>query len=272
VNGPEPIAPGAAGYSTLRVERLEDGAVLRILLDRPKGNVLTRAMMNELADALDRHASDPGLRLVVLRGAGGHFSFGASVEEHRRDQVAGMLATFHALARRVARHPIPVAALVEGRCLGGAFELVLCCHFVFATPGAVFGCPEIKLGVFPPVLAAAGAARLGGPRAEHLLLTGEEMDAETAAGAGLVVSVLAGYADPEQGLMSWYRRCLAPLSAYALRQAVRASRAGSALEAALGAPLDQAERLYLDRVMGSHDGNEGIEAFLARRAPEWRHA
>ncbi|MBZ5522125.1 MAG: enoyl-CoA hydratase/isomerase family protein, partial [Acidobacteriia bacterium] len=51
-------------------------------------------------------------------------------------------------------YPVPVAALVEGRCLGGAFELALCCHFVFAARSAVFACPEIKLGVFPPVLAA----------------------------------------------------------------------------------------------------------------------
>jgi cyclohexa-1,5-dienecarbonyl-CoA hydratase len=95
-----------------------------------------------------------------------------------------MLAGFHAMIRQVAAYPVPIAALVEGSCLGGAFELILACHFVFAAPSAVLGCPEIKLGVFPPVLAAIGSHRLGGPLAERLVMTGASIDAAVAERAG----------------------------------------------------------------------------------------
>jgi cyclohexa-1,5-dienecarbonyl-CoA hydratase len=253
----------------VRAERLEEGRVLRLVLDRPKANVLSRAMMAALAEALTTHRDEPGLRLVILRGAGGNFSFGAAVEEHRPDQAAAMLRDFHAFIRMLAAYPVPVAALVEGRCLGGAFEVALCCHLVFAVPGAVFGCPEIRLGVFPPVLAAAGALRLGGALSERLLLTGAELGAEEASRAGFAV-MLAGGGDPEEEVLAWYRQHIAPLSAYSLRQAARAAREGSGLLGALGAPLDAAERLYLERLVPSHDGNEGIEAFMARRAPVWK--
>jgi DHA2 family multidrug resistance protein len=67
-----------------------------------------------------------------------------------------MLAAFHRTIRAVAAFPVPVAALVEGRCLGGAFELALACHYLFAKESAVFACPEVKLGVVPPVLAVLG--------------------------------------------------------------------------------------------------------------------
>lgn len=257
---------------TLRVDLLESGTVLRVVLSQPKGNVLTSEMLRDLSAALAAHHDDHALRLVVIRGAGGNFSFGASVEEHRRDQVAAMLRTFHRCLGELAAFPVPVAALVEGRCLGGAFELVLCCHLVFCTADARFACPEIKLGVFPPVLAAIGARRLPGALAERLLLTGAELDAPAAERAGLVSQVLTGDRDPEEALLDWYRAHLAPLSAFALRQAALASRRGSGLLEALGTSLAEAERQYLENVVASHDGNEGIEAFLARRAPAWQDA
>ncbi len=255
---------------TICVDALEDGGVLRILLNQPKANVLTTAMLQELRGALHAHASDQHLRLVILRGAGGTFSFGASIEEHRPDRVAPMLRTFHDTIRDIAAFPIPVAALVEGRCLGGAFELALCCHLVFAAPDARFACPEIKLGVFPPVLAAIGAYRLPGALAEFLLLTGSELKAEDAARAGF--ATLVTNADAQTAVLDWYRTTLAPLSAAALRIAVSASRRRSGLIDALRNGLDAAEQQYLADVLATHDGNEGIEAFLARRAPQWQDA
>jgi cyclohexa-1,5-dienecarbonyl-CoA hydratase len=255
-------------YRTIESSLVEDGTMLRILLNRPKGNVLSAEMMGEIGEALAAHDDLPHLRLVLLRGAGGTFSFGASVEEHRRDRAPAMLQTFHRFIRQVASYPVPVAALVEGRCLGGAFELTLACHLVFASPSARFGCPEIRLGVFPPVLAVAGPARLGGALAERLLLTGDEIDAQAAERANFVTAIFDS-ADAEDGLYIWYRARLRQVSALALRHAIHASRRCSPLLAALGEPLDAAERLYVDRVVPSHDGIEGIEAFLARRPAAW---
>jgi len=248
---------------------LEDGTLLRLVLDRPKGNVLSMEMMKALSEALAAHLSNPHLRMVIIRGSGNHFSFGASVEEHRKEQAPSMLAGFHAMIRQVASYPVPIAALVEGSCLGGAFELVLACHFVFAAPSASFGCPEIKLGVFPPVLAAIGAHRLGGPLTERLVLTGATIDAAAAEKAGLVSAVFSG-GKPEEELIEWYRKNLRPLSAFSIRQGVRVSRIGSGLIAALQEPLAKIERQYVDEVLASNDGNEGIGAFIERRKPVWK--
>lgn len=248
---------------------LAGGAVLRLVLDQPRANILSTAMMTELGAALEDHKDDKGLKLVVLRGAGGNFSFGASVPEHKREAAPAMLSSFHALVRRVAGYPVPVASLVEGRCLGGAFELVLASHLVFATRSAVFACPEIKLGVIPPVLAVLGHHRLGGPLAEQMLLTGCEIDATRAKACGLVADLVPAEEDPEAWLLGWFRGSLAPLSAYSLRQATYATRHGSGLMASLAAPLELVERAYVERLLPSHDGNEGIEAFLAKRPPVW---
>jgi cyclohexa-1,5-dienecarbonyl-CoA hydratase len=248
---------------------LEDGTLLRLVLDRPKGNVLTLEMMKGLSEALSLQNDNPHLRMVFIRGAGNHFSFGASVEEHRKEQAPSMLAGFHAMIRQVASYPVPIAALVEGSCLGGAFELILACHFVFAAPSANFGCPEIKLGVFPPVLAAIGAHRLGGPLAEKLIVTGATIDAAAAEKAGLV-SALFSSGNSEEELIEWYRKNLKPLSGFSIRQANRVARIGSGLIAALQEPLDKIERQYVNEVLASHDGNEGIAAFIERRKPDWK--
>ncbi len=256
----------------VRVDRLADGRVLRLVLDSPKGNILTMRMMGELREALAAHRDDGSLKLVLLRGAGGTFSYGASVPEHRRERASSMLAMFCDLVRDIATHPAPVAALIEGRCMGGAFELALACHFLFATPAAVMGCPEVRLGVVPPVLAVLGPRRMGGALAERLLVTGADLDAEGADRAGLLTDLVPAGMDAESFALDWYRRTLAPLSAFTLREATGAAREASGLIAAVGGPLEAAERRYLERMLPSHDGNEGIEAFIEKRAPHWMDA
>jgi len=259
----EPESP----HPCIASDLLEDATVFRILIDRPKGNILTIELIRELSHLISE-AEGPRLRLIVLQGAGGHFSYGTSIEQHREQEAPDLLASFHRLVRQLAACPTPVAALVEGNCFGGGFELVLCCHFVFAQSNARFACPEIKLGVFPPVLAAIGAMRLGGPVAERMLLAGTSLDAVQAHHAGLITEILPDGRNPEEALMEWYRRHLRPLSAFALKQASRAGRA--ALIEALGEPLARIERLYISTMLSSHDGKEGIEAFLARRDPVWK--
>ncbi len=251
----------------LQISHHEQGCVRVLSLNRPRGNILDSEMMEALCAAFDPEQAPPKLRLVVLRGVGGNFSYGASVAEHRKDQAAAMLKTIHELVRRIARFPVPVAALVEGRCLGGAFELVLACHLVFAAQGARMGCPEIKLGVFPPVLAALGSYRLGAPTAERMLLTGCELTAQESLERGLSAAVLAAADEPLQALLGWYSEHLASLSAFALRQSVQAVRRPMEPHLAL---LDANEQQYLAQILPSHDGNEGIEAFLAKRKPSWQ--
>ena len=250
-------------------ELLESGTLLRLVLDSAPGNILTSGLIEQLERALTAHENERSLRMVVLQGAGGQFSWGASVEEHRRAAAPAMLRAMSRLVRHVARYPVPVAALIEGRCLGGGFELALACQLIFTTPDALMGCPEIKLGVFPPVLAALGPSRLGGALSTRLVLTGESLTAADARACGFSTAVFDG-PDPFARFTDWYRKGPARLSAAALRTAAQAVRVGSA--PILGARLEELEQLYLDRVLTSHDGNEGIEAFLARRAPVWEDA
>lgn len=249
----------------VRTEMLEDGRVQRVVLTGGKGNIFSMKMMAAVAAALDEHKDDPKLKLVVLEGDGGHFSFGASVEEHKKEQAPAMLAAFHRFIRGLAAHPVPVAALVRGQCLGGALEVVAACHFVFCTSDAKFACPEVKLSVFPPVLAAIGPMRLGHALCERLVITGATFGAEEAQRCGFVSKIVVDEAE----VFAWYREHLAPLSAFGIRQATKVSRRASGLLRALDGALDDAEKQYVAELLPSHDANEGIASFLERRKPAW---
>lgn len=254
---------------SVRADRIGDGAVLRIVFSREKGNVLTGALVAALDATLKEHASDPHLKLVLFEGAGRHFSFGASVEEHQKEQVKGMLQGFHGLIRRIVEYPVATAALVRGKCLGGAFEMALACNFVFASHDAVFACPEISLGVFPPVLAALGPLKLGVTWTDRLVLTGGELDASTAHAIGLVIEKVPAEAEALEHVMEWFATNLGRHSAFALGQALAAARIGSGITERVTKTLDAIERKYLDGVVQSFDGNEGIAAFMQKRAPKW---
>ena len=192
-----------------------------------------------------------------------------SIADRFHHLMRELLVALHTAARGLALNPVPVAALIEGRALGGALELAICCHFIFATHDARLGCPEIKLGVLPPLFAVAAPARFGGALTERLTLTGEEIDTATAEQAGWLTQRFAAGASAEDSMRAWYRQHLEPLSAFAIREATRAIRIRSPLAAALGQPLDDSERDYMERVATSHDGNEGIDAFLEKRPPRW---
>lgn len=240
-------------------DRREGGAILRVTLNAPKGNILSRAMIAALGEALDAHVSDD-TKLVVFEGAGKHFSFGASVEEHQRGQVHGMLDSFHGLFRKLSSLAVPTCALVRGQCLGGGLELASYCTFIVATPDARFGQPEIRLAVFPPMASILLPWRLGGTHALDLCVSGRTVTAEGARCMGLVNVVID---DPEAWLATTYATAFAETSAQALRFAERAVR--WELAARIERDLPALERMYLDELMVTHDANEGIAAFLERR-------
>jgi enoyl-CoA hydratase/carnithine racemase len=100
-------------------------------------------------------------------------------------------------------------------------------------------------------------------------LTGCTIDASAAEKAGLVSAVFSG-GNPEEELIAWYRKNLLPLSAFAIRQGTRAARLGSGLANALRDSLAGLEKQYVDEVLASNDGNEGITAFIERRKPVWK--
>jgi cyclohexa-1,5-dienecarbonyl-CoA hydratase len=177
------------------------------------------------------------------------------------------LPAFHALVLDLLSMPVPTAAVVRGRCLGGGFELALACDFIFAADSATFALPEIALGVFAPVATVLLPKRVGAAAAAAPLLTGQPRTASEWRALGLVTQTSAADA-LHTAVEAWFDAGIGRLSAEALRHAVRAFR-GPILAAAVR-ELPEIERLYLDDVMSTHDAREGIQAFLEKRAPRWR--
>lgn len=255
-----------AGGPSVRREILEEGQVWRLVLNRPKANVIDAAMTAALEAFFLEAAGTPELKAIRLEGEGAHFSFGASVEEHRPETVASMLATFHRLFRTMAEAAVPVVAVVRGQCLGGGLEVAAFAHRLIAAPGAMLGQPEIRLGVIAPAASVILPQRMGRPAAEDLCFSGRIIPAEEALALGLVDEVAD---DPAAAAQAWIRTLL-PHSASSLRFAVRAARLD--FDRRLHEDLPEVERLYVDELMKTADAVEGIAAFLEKRRPTWRNA
>jgi enoyl-CoA hydratase/carnithine racemase len=248
----------------------EDG-IATVTINRPDArNALSSATIAELNAAFSEIASDQSVRVAILRGAGDvAFCAGADLKEvaalsdipaRRRyfGGVANLLETIH-------RMPQPVIARVAGFALAGGMGLAVGCDFAIAADNAEFGLPEITLGLFPMVVMAP-ILRLCGPRAAvSLALGGERIDARRALELNLVTKLV-----PASQLDSEVRRLARRLKGH------------SALVMALGkqaiynsAAMDYVSALtYLKEmvalVAGSEDLAEGVNAFLAKRAPTFK--
>jgi len=260
------VAEHASGAAPLGVGVERDGALLRLTLARPKANLIDAGMIAALSSALAAHRGAKGLRGVIIDHDGPHFSFGASVEEHLPAQVAAMLGSLHALIGAMLEFPAPILAAVRGQCLGGGLELALAAGPIFAAPDAKFGQPETKLGVFAPAASVLLPWRVSQPAAEDLLCSGRSIGAEEARVLGLVQHVAD---DPAAAALAWFDAHLAGKSGACLDFALQAARGARAREAR--ARLAEVERLYLEGLMRTHDANEGLQAFLAKRSPHWEH-
>ena len=251
----------------LRHETVAEGAIHRLVLSRPKGNILDRKMVAALRLALGSIALEPQVKAVILDSAGDHFSFGASVEEHLPDQVAAMLSDFHALFRELLALGRQILAAVRGQCLGGGLELAAFASRVFAAPSARLGQPEIALGVLAPVGSIVLPRRIGQAAAHDLLTSGRSVDAQAALAMGLVDEIAE---DPTHAAIEWAKEAYGNKSAASLKFASRAARWRADRE--FLEDLQALETFYLEELMRLEDAGEGIRAFLAKRAPNWRNA
>lgn len=251
--------------SPLKVWFERDGRLLRLRLDRPKANILDAAMVGALGNAFAQHGGVAELRGILIDASGGHFSFGASIEEHLPDRCAAMLGGFHRLILQIFKSPVPVLTAIRGQCLGGGLELASAGHLLFAGRDAKFGQPEIQIGVFAPAASCLLPERIGLAAAEDLLLSGRSIGADEALRIGLVTEVAD---DPEAAALGYFDRQLAPKSATSLRFATRAIRHG-AIER-VSAKLAAIETMYLAELMATQDAVEGLSAFIEKRPARWK--
>jgi cyclohexa-1,5-dienecarbonyl-CoA hydratase len=242
--------------------------VATLTIDRPPLNILDIPTLDRLGEAVASLAADPGLLVIVLRGAGERaFSAGVAVQDHTPDRVGPMLDSLHGTIRRLRELDLVTVAAVQGHCLGGGMELALACDLVIAGDDARFAQPEIELGCFPPVAAALLPPRIGAGLTLDLALTGRTLTCEEAERLGLVTRRV-----PTGGLDAAVREVterIAARSAPVVRLAKRAVRAGRDLP--FTAALAETERIYKEELLPLEDVAEGAAAFLAKRRPVWNN-
>lgn len=261
------MVPEMSSYEHIQVTVAD--RVAYIIFNRPPLNIFTIAMMREIHDCLNLLTKMSHVCAIVFAAhpSSKAFSAGVSIEEHRTETIYQMLESFHSIFRILYSYSKPTLAVVNGPALGGGCELVAFCDVVIASEKAKFGQPEIRLGVFPPIAAIILPRLIGLRRATELILTGESIDAIEAQSMGLVSFVV-----DEEHLESRTQEVLSNFrdqSAVVLEATRRALYTGFYSD--FEATLTKVEEQYLIQLMGMHDPNEGLKAFMEKRKPVWKH-
>jgi enoyl-CoA hydratase/carnithine racemase len=246
---------------------LDEYHVGLLRLNRPQArNALSPEMMEEIASELERLDPDPNVRCIVIAGSDEVFAAGADIRAMSERSFAEALR--HPAAsfwRRVAAVKTPLVAAVSGYALGGGCELALACDMIVASDTALFGQPEITLGIIPGGGGTQRLARvLGKQRAMEYVLTGRRFDAGMALKWGIVNLVV--------GKNLWLTEAIELARTVAERPPIAARLAKQAVlaadETALSAGLENERRLY-ELAMATEDRVEGMEAFLEKREPKF---
>jgi len=258
-----------AEFKALALRR--EGAVLHVTLNRPEQrNAMSQAMVRELRVVLAQAEMKADTRVVVLRGAGGHFSAGADVSDlaAARAKLAEnpraleeSNAAFGELCVAYADTGIATVAVVEGACMGGGFGLACVADVTIASPSAVFRLPETGLGVVPAQIAPFLVERLGYAEAKRLAVTGAKLDAQQAHLLRLVHAV----GDADVLLASTLTEIMA--CAPGAIAATKALMAKARWQAAASL-VPEAAAVFSRAALGP-EGQEGTVAFLGKRKPGW---
>jgi methylglutaconyl-CoA hydratase len=265
------VAESPADAAPIRVDRAARG-VVTLTLDRPeRRNAFDNRLIAALARTLATLAADPGVRALVLTGAGTAFSAGADLDWMRRAADYGKaenLADARALEAMLASldaFPRPTVARVNGAAIGGGVGLVAACDIAVAAEGAVFAMSEVRLGLLPAVVAPFVGRAVGERACRRLFLTAERFDAAEARRLGLVHEVVAEAA---------LDRAVAAVLGQLLEGGPEAQAATKALLRALrgttGDAVAERTTQAIAWARASAEGREGVRAFLEKRRPAWR--
>lgn len=250
---------------SLKIER--DGAVLTVRLHRPHVlNALSGNLLTELLDILRPLDHDPQVRCIVVTGSERAFAAGADIREMADKTAVEMRSEdYFGAWEAFADLRTPKIAAVNGLALGGGCELVMMCDVVIAGESAVFGQPEIKLGVIPGIGGTQRLTRLvGRAKAMDLILTGRTMAAHEAESCGLVSRVV-----PDEKVLQEALETAATIASYG-QAAITAARdcVDRALETGLRDGI-RYERGLFHALFATEDQKEGMAAFLEKRPPRF---
>ncbi|WP_458098502.1 enoyl-CoA hydratase-related protein [Roseomonas sp. WA12] len=247
--------------------------IATITLNRPQiGNAYDGALLGRFSALLDELADRPGLRALVIRGAGQHFQCGADIgwmeEVARGPAEAARQASLASVTafRRLSEFPLPCVALVQGACFGGGCGLLCCVDIALAVPEAVFGLTEVRVGVAPTPISTHLVQALGLRQARRYALTGERFDAATAMWIGLIHEVVSA-PDIEKRLDTVLLEILA-----AAPQAMAVAK-HSLLRANQLLLTDEESRALAEESWtqrSSEEGREGLQAYRQKRRPSWQ--
>ena len=260
-------APNDTGPEMIVVERRE--RVGLIILNRPKSlNALNRQLAEETLAVLRELDADPGIGAIVITGNPRAFAAGADIEEMAEKSFTDFyMDDFLSPWDQVRQISKPIIAAVGGFALGGGCELALLCDFIIASDDAQFGQPEIKLGILPGIGGSQRLARsVGKAMAMDMVLTGRNIGAQEAKEIGLVARVV-----PKDELMQNALEAAHTIAGY---NAPAVKMAKSAVNAAFETPLDEGlrqERLLFQAAFATEGQKEGMNAFVKKRAPVFRH-
>ena len=252
--------------NTIKLERHD--RVVTVRLHRPQVlNALSSELMTELLDALRPLDTDPEVGCFVVTGSEKVFAAGADIREMSGKSAVEMAAEdYFAGWEEFASFRTPRIAAVNGYALGGGCELVMMCDLVIAGESAVFGQPEIKLGVIPGIGGTQRLTRLvGRAKAMDLILTGRTMDAREAERSGLVSRVV-----PDERVLAEAVQAATAIAGYGT-PAVRAAR--ECVDRALETGITEGtlfERRVFHALFATQDQKEGMSAFLEKREPNFR--
>ena len=256
-------------YDNIIFEVKEGIAV--ITFNRPKAlNALNRALLDDFSRALDEISADEKIRVLVLTGAGDKsFVAGADITEIAKCntlQAKLFSQSGQGVISRLQELSIPVIAAVNGFALGGGSEMALACDFIYASENAMFGLPEITLGIIPGFGGTQRLPRLiGMNRAKEMIFTGNMIPASEAHTIGLVNKVFSRESLMEETLKT--AAAIASRGKVSLRAAKQVVNAGIDVSLAAGCAM---EVDAFAMCMASEDSREGTAAFLEKRKAEFK--
>ncbi|MEI7037247.1 enoyl-CoA hydratase/isomerase family protein [Fulvimonas yonginensis] len=250
------------------------GPVRQIALNRPEvHNAFDDGLIAELTAALVEAGNDPAVRALVLTGTGASFSAGADLNWMRGMAAASEQENLEdslrlaALVRTLQFLPKPTLARVNGAAYGGGVGLIAACDIAIGAEGAKFGLTEVKLGLVPAVISPYVIAAVGVRQARRLFLTGEIFDAAEACRIGLLHRVVG--AEVLDATVDATLELLAKAGPQAQREAKDLALRMGGIAAADAERVDRGNARLIARLRVSEEGQEGLGAFLGKRAPAW---